>query len=335
MKKTMDKREMFRRYGMLAVLVVLIVIFSFGSKYFLTGDNIINVLRQVAVCGISAVGLTFIMLTGGIDLSIGTVIGMTGVMTAIAMVEWQIPMLLAVLIGLVTGLLIGLINGLLVTYVNIPALIATLGTMTSVRGLCFIVTGGLPVYNFPESFDVFGKGYISVIPVPVIIMVIILVIGWYVLNKTKYGRYLYAIGGNAEAARLSGINVKKNKVMTYVIAGLLSAVAGIVELSRLSSGQPNTGNGFEMTVITAVVLGGISVNGGEGKFFGVVVGVFVMGVLTNGMVMMNIYEYYQQLIKGIVLLVAVGFDQLSKVNKVKKMNISNTKIPPSDAEASA
>ena len=332
MKKSFNKGDFFRKYGMLLVLVVLIAFFSFGSKYFLTGDNIINVLRQVAVCGISAVGLTFVMLTGGIDLSIGAIIGMTGVMTAIAMVQWHLPMMVAVLIGLLMGLIVGFINGALVTYVNIPALITTLGTMTSVRGLCFIVTGGLPVYNFPDSFDVFGKGYVSVVPVPVIIMIIILVIGWYVLNKTRYGRYLYAIGGNAEAARLSGINVNKNKVLTYVYAGVLSAIAGIVELSRLSSGQPNTGNGFEMTVITAVVLGGISVAGGEGKFFGVVVGVFVMGVLTNGMVMMNIYEYYQQLIKGIVLLVAVGIDQISKVNTVKKIKKAKTSA---DAGASA
>lgn len=332
MKKSFNKGDFFRKYGMLLVLVVLIAFFSFGSKYFLTGDNIINVLRQVAVCGISAVGLTFVMLTGGIDLSIGAIIGMTGVMTAIAMVQWHLPMMVAVFIGLLMGLIVGFINGALVTYVNIPALITTLGTMTSVRGLCFIVTGGLPVYNFPDSFDVFGKGYVSVVPVPVIIMIIILVIGWYVLNKTRYGRYLYAIGGNAEAARLSGINVNKNKVLTYVYAGVLSAIAGIVELSRLSSGQPNTGNGFEMTVITAVVLGGISVAGGEGKFFGVVVGVFVMGVLTNGMVMMNIYEYYQQLIKGIVLLVAVGIDQISKVNTVKKIKKAKTSA---DAGASA
>lgn len=315
-----DKRELLRRYGILIMLLVLIVYFSFGSEYFLTGSNVVNVLRQSAVTGISAVGLTYVMLTGGIDLSIGAVIGLTAVTAASCMAKLGLSPILACIIALALGALIGLINGILVNYVEIPALIATLGVMTSVRGLCYILTGGLPVYGFPASFDILGKGYVGVIPVPVIIMAVVLVLGWYVLNRTRYGRYLYAIGGSREAARLSGINVDKMVVATYMIAGLLSSLAGLVELSRLSSGQPSAGDGFEMNVITAVVLGGISVNGGEGKFFGVVVGIFIMSVLANGLVMMNVYEFYQQLIRGIVLIFAVGFDQLSKKKKsVKKV----------------
>ena len=315
-----DKRELLRRYGILIMLLVLIIYFSFGSEYFLTGSNVVNVLRQSAVTGISAVGLTYVMLTGGIDLSIGAVIGLTAVTAASCMAKLGLSPILACIIALALGALIGLINGILVNYVEIPALIATLGVMTSVRGLCYILTGGLPVYGFPASFDILGKGYVGVIPVPVIIMAVVLVLGWYVLNRTRYGRYLYAIGGSREAARLSGINVDKMVVATYMIAGLLSSLAGLVELSRLSSGQPSAGDGFEMNVITAVVLGGISVNGGEGKFFGVVVGIFIMSVLANGLVMMNVYEFYQQLIRGIVLIFAVGFDHLSKRKKsVKKV----------------
>ena len=315
-----DKRELLRRYGILIMLLVLIIYFSFGSEYFLTGSNVVNVLRQSAVTGISAVGLTYVMLTGGIDLSIGAVIGLTAVTAASCMAKLGLSPILACIIALALGALIGLINGILVNYVDIPALIATLGVMTSVRGLCYILTGGLPVYGFPASFDIIGKGYVGVIPVPVIIMAVVLILGWYVLNRTRYGRYLYAIGGSREAARLSGINVDKMVVVTYMIAGLLSSLAGLVELSRLSSGQPSAGDGFEMNVITAVVLGGISVNGGEGKFFGVVVGIFIMSVLANGLVMMNVYEFYQQLIRGIVLIFAVGFDQLSKKKKsVKKV----------------
>lgn len=315
-----DKRELLRRYGILIMLLVLIIYFSFGSEYFLTGSNVVNVLRQSAVTGISAVGLTYVMLTGGIDLSIGAVIGLTAVTAASCMAKFGLSPILACIIALALGALIGLINGILVNYVDIPALIATLGVMTSVRGLCYILTGGLPVYGFPASFDIIGKGYVGVIPVPVIIMAVVLILGWYVLNRTRYGRYLYAIGGSREAARLSGINVDKMVVVTYMIAGLLSSLAGLVELSRLSSGQPSAGDGFEMNVITAVVLGGISVNGGEGKFFGVVVGIFIMSVLANGLVMMNVYEFYQQLIRGIVLFFAVGFDQLSKKKKsVKKV----------------
>lgn len=320
MKTKLDKRELLRRYGIVLMLLALIVYFSFGSEYFLTGGNIVNVLRQSAVTGISAVGLTYIMLTGGIDLSIGAVIGLTAVTAASCMAKLGMHPLLACIISLLLGLLIGFINGVLVNYVEIPALIATLGVMTSVRGVCYILTGGLPVYGFPASFDILGKGYIGFIPVPVIVMIVVLIIGWYVLNRTRYGRYLYAIGGSREAARLSGINVDCMIVVTYMVAGFLSALAGLVELSRLSSGQPSAGDGFEMNVITAVVLGGISVNGGEGKFSGVVVGIFIMSVLANGLVMMNVYEFYQQLIRGIVLIFAVGFDQLSKRRKsVKKV----------------
>ena len=315
MKTKVDKAELLRKYGILLMLLALIVYFSFGSKYFLTGGNIVNVLRQSAVTGISAVGLTYVMLTGGIDLSIGAVIGLTAVIASSCM---GMSPLLACLIALAVGVLIGLINGILINYVEIPALIATLGVMTSVRGMCYILTGGLPVYGFPASFDILGKGYIGFIPVPVIVMILVLVIGWYVLNRTQYGRYLYAIGGSREASRLSGINVDKMILATYMIAGFLSALAGLVELSRLSSGQPAAGDGFEMNVITAVVLGGISVNGGEGKLSGVVVGIFIMSVLANGLVMMNVYEFYQQLIRGIVLIFAVGFDQLSKRKKATK-----------------
>ena len=315
MKTKMNKAELLRRYGIVLMLAALVVYFSFGSKYFLTGGNIVNVLRQSAVTGISAVGLTYVMLTGGIDLSIGAVIGLTAVTASSCMAKLGLHPILACVLALLIGLLIGFVNGILVNYVEIPALIATLGVMTSVRGLCYILTGGLPVYGFPESFDILGKGYLWVIPVPVIVMMIVLIVGWYVLNRTRYGRYLYAIGGGREAARLSGINVNRMIVATYMIAGFLSALAGLVELSRLSSGQPAAGDGFEMNVITAVVLGGISVNGGEGKFSGVVVGIFIMSVLANGLVMMNVYEFYQQLIRGLVLIFAVGFDQLSKKKK--------------------
>lgn len=315
MENSGKRTNLLRKYGILLMLIALIVFFSFGSEHFMSVSNMMNVLRQSAVTGICAVGLTFVMLTGGIDLSIGAVIGMASVVASISMATLNLPPVVAILLALIVGSAIGALNGILVTYIKIPPLIATLGTMTSFRGLCYILTGGLPVYGFPDSFGMIGKGYLFIIPVPAIIMVVVLVIGWYILNKTRYGRYLYAIGGNEEAARLSGINVNKNMVLTYVYCGLLAAIAGVVELSRLSSGQPNAGDGFEMTVITSVVLGGISVSGGEGKFMGVVIGVFIMGVLVNGLVMMNIYEFYQQLIRGIVLLLAVSIDQISKMRR--------------------
>lgn len=326
MNRSSNKMDMIRRYGLLGILAIEIIIFSFGSQYFLTVNNILNVLRQSAVTGICAVGMTFVMLTGGIDLSMGAVVGIASISCASLMVKASWHPVAATALALLVGLAIGLLNGVLVTYVGIPPLIATLGVQTSIRGLCYILTGGLPVYGFPNSFGVIGKGYVGFVPVPVIIMIVFLIIGAYVLNKTRFGRYLYAIGGNAEASRLSGIDVSKSMVKTYVIAGLLAAIAGIVELSRLSSGQPAAGDGYEMTIITAVVLGGISVAGGEGKFFGVVVGIFIMAILSNGLVMMNVYEFYQQLIRGIVLLVAVGIDQISKKGAGKKKKSAATAV---------
>ncbi len=315
MKQGRNGAELFRKYGLVAILAIEITIFSMGSSYFLSVNNLWNVLRQSAVTGICAVGMTFVMLTGGIDLSVGAVVGIASVSCSFSMVRWGWNPVFSILLALFIGAAIGLFNGFMVTYVNVPPLIATLGVMTGTRGLCYIITGGLPVYGFPSSFGAIGKGYVGPVPIPAIIMVVFLILGWYIINKTRYGRYLYAIGGNAEAARLSGINVKRYLVQTYMINGLLAAIAGVVELSRLSSGQPSAGDGYEMTVITAVVLGGISVNGGEGKFYGVIVGIFIMAILSNGLVMMNVYEFYQQLIRGLVLLFAVSVDQISKQRK--------------------
>ena len=313
----LDIVQFVRKYMIFALLVLVMIIFSFGSQYFLTVSNLINVLRQSAVNGIVCVGMCFVMLTGGIDLSVGAVLGLSAVTCASMMAKLGIHPVLAVVISLVIGTLVGFLNGLLINNVGIPALIATLGTMTSLRGLCFILTGGLPVYGFTNSFGVIGKGYIGFIPVPVIIMVVVLVAGAYVLNKTRYGRYLYAVGGNREASRLSGISVDKVVIATYTLSGLLATIAGVVELSRFSSGNPSAGDGYEMGAITSVVLGGISVSGGEGKFYGVIAGIFLMSILSNGLVMMNVQSYWQQLIKGLVLIFAVGVDALSKKAKTK------------------
>jgi len=305
-------RKITSKYGMLFILIALFIFFSLSSKAFLTQQNITNILRQFAMLGVSAVGMTFIILTGGIDLSVGSVMGFTGVIAAIGMVNFGLNPFIACLFALLSSSLVGAINGLAITKFKIPPLIATLGMLTSVRGITYILTGGLPIFGFPESFNFLGRGMIGPLPVPVLIMILIFLLGWIVLYKTRYGRHLYAIGGNAEVARLSGISVQKNLFFTYVLSALFTGLAGIIMLSRLNSCQPTTGTGFELDVITAVVLGGISIAGGEGSFIGVVIGIFIIGILTNGMILMNIYEYYQQLIKGLVLLLAVGIDQYYK-----------------------
>ena len=308
-------RKFTSKYGIIIILVLLFAFFSFTSSAFLSSTNLINIARQMAMLGISAVGMTFVMLTGGIDLSVGSIISLTGIVTAISMVTLHLNMIIAILLGLAVAVIVGLINGIAVTKFKIPALITTLGTMTSVRGLSFIFTGGMPVFGFPNSFNVFGRGSIVGVPIPVIIMTVIFFIGWITLNRTKYGRYLYAIGGNDEAARLSGINVPKNLLLAYLFSGLLTGIAGIIMLSRVNSGQPTTGTGFEMDVITAVVLGGINIAGGEGNFIGFIYGILIIGVLSNGMVLLNVYDYYQMLIKGLVLLFAVGIDKYYKNKK--------------------
>jgi ribose/xylose/arabinose/galactoside ABC-type transport system permease subunit len=310
--------DVFQKYGTAVILVILFVFFSIKSETFLSVSNIWNMLRQTSVTGIISVGMTMVMLTGGIDLSVSAIVAVSSVTCSICMVSLKMNMWLAILAAILIGLLAGLINGLFITYVKIPPLIATLGTQTAIRGIAYIMTNGYTVYGFPTAFDFIGKGYIAGIPVPVIVLVAALVVGWYVLNKTKFGRYLYAIGGNSEASRLSGININKRLVMTYVISGGLAAMAGIIELSRLSSGQPNAGEGYEMSAITAVVLGGISVSGGEGKFSGVIFGILIMGILSSGLVMMNVSTYYQQLIRGLVLLFAVSIDQILKRNLLAK-----------------
>jgi len=305
----------FRKIGILLVLLLLLVLFSLTSKAFFTMNNLLNVARQVSMLGIVSVGMTFVMLTGGIDLSVGSMLSIINVIGAFAMVKIGVPPAFAVAICLISSSLLGLINGIIVTDINIPPLIATLGTMTIIRGISYLITGGIPIWGFPESFTIIGQGYLWRIPIPVIIMVVIVGLGSFIMNSTFFGRFFYAIGGNEEAARLSGINVKRYKHLVYVLSGLATGIAGVILLSRINSGQPIAGSGFELDVVTAVVLGGVSISGGEGKLSGAITGVLIMGVLSNGLIIMNVGEYYQLVIKGFVLLCAVALDRMQRVGK--------------------
>lgn len=309
------KRVVFR-YGTLIFLIGLVLFFSTQSKTFLKWENISNVLRQISIVGICSVGMTIIILTGGIDLSVGSVIALTSVSLATMLVSGM-NMFVAIGLTLILGLIIGLVNALLINKLEIPPLIATLGTTTIFRGLAYIVTGGLSVYGFPETFSFIGQGYIGVIPVPVIIQALAYALGFYLLHQTTFGRYVYGLGSNEKATYLSGINVKRVKYQVYMLSGFLGSVAGVVMLSRINSGLPNTATGFELDVVTAVVLGGISVSGGEGHLAGSILGCLIIGVLSNGMILMGIEEYYQMLVKGMVLIVAVGLDiYMRKTSKV-------------------
>ncbi len=308
MIKESNLRKFISNYGIICILVLLIILFGLTTRNFFTTLNLFNVLRQVSIVGISAVGMTMVLITAGIDLSVGAIIGVSGVGAAKLMLMGFNPVV-ACLIMLVVCTGFGFVNGIFINVFKIPPLIATLGSMTSLRGLAYIVTDGLPVFGFGRAFSVLGQGYIGVIPIPVIFMVITFILGMIFLSKTRFGRYIYGVGGNEEASRLAGVSIAKVKYVVYSLSGLLSGLAGLILLARISSGQPNAGMGYEMDVITASVLGGVSISGGEGKLRFVVFGVLLMGVLSNGMIMMSINDYVQQFIKGLVLIFAVAFDK--------------------------
>lgn len=302
-------RERVRDYAILIFFILLFALFSVIARGFLTVNNLINVTRQVSLIGIVSVGMTLVILSGGIDLSVGSLLALCGTFTAYLMVKAELPMIVAIIAGIGAGALTGLVNGLLITKVNIPPLITTLATMTGVRGAAYIITKGVPIYGFPKGFGIIGQGYIWVIPIPVVIMAVVFLAGYLVLNKLPLGRHIYGIGGNEEAAVLSGINVTKKKILVYVLSGLLAGIAGVVLLSRINTGAPTLGTGFELEVITAVVLGGVSIAGGEGKLRGVIVGVMIMGVLSNALIILGLDEYYQWVVRCFVLLFAVALDK--------------------------
>lgn len=300
-------KEFIFRYGTLLFLIFLIIFFSMNSSNFLTVKNLTNVLRQISIIGICTVGATMIILSGGIDLSVGSMIALTGVILAKLMVSGvSIP--LAVAVALLVGILLGICNALLVNYINIPPLIATLGTITIYRGLAYIITKGSAIHGFPESFRIIGQGYAGMIPIPVIIQIIVYIVGFVILHKTALGRHIYGVGSSEKVSYLSGIDVKKVKFFVYTFSGFLAGLAGVVMLSRLNSGLPNTATGFELDVVTAVVLGGISVTGGEGRLEKSILGCLIIGILSNGMILLGIQEFYQMLAKGLVLISAVGID---------------------------
>lgn len=302
--------------GILIALIVMIVFFSVSTKAFFSTNNFTNIARQISITGICAVGMTMVILTGGIDLSVGSLIGLAAVCGA-KMMSGGMSIPLALIITLLLGVLVGIINASCINWLKIPAMIATLGTQISIRGAVYLISGGMPVYGLPESFKVLGQESIGILPISMIIMVIVFILGYVILNKTVFGRRIYGIGGNTETARLSGVNVKKEIYKIYCFAGFMGALAGLILMSRVNSGQPSAGDGYEMDIITAVVLGGVSVSGGEGKISKVIIGVIFMGILANGMMMMNINDYWQRVVKGIVLLVAVAIDIRSKEKKAK------------------
>lgn len=276
-----------------------------------------NVAKQVSIFGVASVGMTYVILLGGIDLATGSIISFVNIVAAYFMVNMGLNPILAVIGSLVISTIIGLLNGVIIAEIGMPPLIVTFASQTIFAGLAYIICKGTPISRFPESFLAMGQGYVGPIPIPVIIMVLCFAVGAFILSKTYFGRYFYAIGGNEEAAVLSGIQVKKVKYIVYALSGLFAGIAGLVMLARANTGQPNAGLGYEFDVITCVVLGGVSVSGGSGKMSNVIAGVLIIGVLSNGMVLLNVSSYMQMVIKGIILLLAVGSDCIQQKNLLK------------------
>ncbi len=294
------------------VFVILFVAFTIANPRFITMGNLITIARQVSMYGIASIGMMFVILLGGIDLSTGSIITFVNIFCAYLMVKGGMNMFAAILLSLVAATLIGAVNGFMVSTIGMPALIATFASQTVFAGAAYLLCGGTPINGFTEKFKVIGQGYVGSIPVPVILMIICFAVGSFILNKTYFGRYFYAVGGNEEAAKLSGIRVGRVKYLVYSLSGLFAGLAGVVMLSRTNSGQATAGLGYEFDVITCVVLGGVSVSGGYGKLSNVVAGVLIIGALTNGMVLMNVSSYVQMIVKGLVLALAVGFDCIQK-----------------------
>ena len=304
--------DVLKKYGIYAVLLVLVIFFSVTSENFFQSSNLLNVARQVSMLGIASVGFAFVLLLGGIDLSIGSVVTLVNIVTAWLMVTATMNPILASILALIMSAAIGFANGWIIANIRMPPLIVTLAMMIIIEGLAYLICQGLPIYGFPKSYTWIGQGYIGPIPIPVIIMAIIMGIGSFILNKTYFGRYFYAVGGNEQAANLSGIKVKNVKYLVYTLSGFFAGIAGIVILSRTNSAQVLSGKGLEFDVLTACVLGGVSVTGGFGKISNVVAGVLILGVLSNGLVLLDVSQFVQMVIKGSVLMLAVAFDCLQR-----------------------
>ena len=294
----------FTAFYPLVGLVVVSIVMVFASDSFLSAGNISNILRQVSINALIAVGMTYVILTGGIDLSVGAVMALAGTLAA-GLMAGGMNGVLALVVCLLVGLAFGLANGAFVAFAGMPPIIVTLATMGIARGLGLIYTGGYPISGLPQWINWFGEGRFLGVQAPIVIMIVVYILGWVLLERTPFGRYVYAIGGNETATRLSGVRVARSKLIIYAISGLTASVAAVVLTGRLMSGQPNSGQGFELDAIAAVVLGGTSIAGGRGSLVGTLLGALLLGVLNNGLNMVGVNPYVQTVVKGVIILLAI------------------------------
>jgi ribose transport system permease protein len=302
-------RKIWNQLGMLIVLVAICIILAIFAPNFTDTGNILNILKQSSVNGILAAGMTLVILTGGIDLSVGSTIALSGVVSVLLSKQGINPYI-AMMVGIAVGCFAGWINGFLTARTKLPSFIVTLGSMTYIRGAAYVISGGLPTILTSEQFKFFGSGKFLSVPTPIYVMLGVYLTIFIVLKYTMFGRHIYAIGGNEEAARLTGIKVEKTLIKVYAISGLCAGLAGVVLAGRLISGQPNAGNMAELDAIAAVVLGGTSLAGGIGRIQMTIIGVLILGVIRNGLTLLNVSFFWQTVITGVVIVLAVLLDRL-------------------------
>ncbi|MCP9755585.1 ABC transporter permease [Lacihabitans sp. CCS-44] len=297
-----------RQYGIFLAFLIICGFLSYASSQFLTISNWTIIITQVSINALLAFGVTFVIITGGIDLSVGSIVAVAGVVAALLASQPDLPLIVPILGGLLAGLAFGLLNGFIVTKSKIAPFIVTLGIMTIGRGLALILSKGRPISNLSDAFNFIGGGDVFGIPFPIIVLFIVFIISYLLLKNTVFGRYVYAIGGNEQAAWASGINVNKIKMAVYALCGTLAGLAGILLTSRITTGQPNAGAGFELDAIAAAIIGGTSTSGGTGTIAGTLIGALLIGVINNGLDLLNVSSYYQQVIMGAIIIGAVLLD---------------------------
>lgn len=304
-----DFKTFLRKYGTISILIIMCAALTIITPNFLKVRNLLNIVKQISIYAIMGCGLTMVIITGGIDLSAGAVVAVAGMVFGTLNMTMGIPMIAAIILTLLVGALIGMFNGSMVAFFNIPAFVATLGSKLALFGIALIINDK-PISGFDQSFLFLGQGSFCGIPVLIFFLLVVGMISHYLLKHTKFGRYVYAIGGNSEAARVSGINIRKTLVSVYVYNGILQALAGILLASRIMTSSPNSGDGFEMEGITGAVIGGASLAGGSGTIMGTIIGTLIVGVLNNGLDLMLVDAYTQQVLKGMIIIAAVIFDQI-------------------------
>lgn len=306
-------REYFKQnWGILAALLIMCLFFSVFGNNFLTQTNVVNLLRTCATNCYLAIGVQMAIILAGIDLTGGALAALTGVVCVMTFENAGLPIWMGIVVGVLIGIVVGMVNGIIITYTGIHPFVVTLAMQSICRGAAYLLANGSPVTTTNRSFSAFGSGSLGVVPLPVVYMMIFLILDFFLLNKTRTGRHIYAVGGNETSARFSGININKIKILVWTISGAMAGFCGVVLAARLSSGQPSTGEGYETDAIAAAVLGGTSFFGGTGTVGGLIIGVLIIGLISNGLNLMHVNSYWQYVLKGVIIIAAVYVDMLKQ-----------------------